>query len=383
MTTIAEKLTAINDAKEAIKVAIADKGVDMAGVALPQYAEKIAEIPTGGGGGGGESAPQYTGHADVEGLKAIGWTDEDIAYYQQYGVNWDEEDDEFHKVPEENIAIYKEINADNYKDYISKIVYMPKIDFSKKTTMDGGFRGFTSLTAIPALDFTRVTNITQLCMYNRNLVCVGPLHTPAVTLATSVFTDCSALRRYVPMNLSKVESIEGIYSGCYSIEEVVFDNLSNSVSLKNCCKNCYNLKSVVLPVMDNVTVAESAFDFCVSLESIKISLGAKLKKINSLCYWNYRLTRMGEVNITNVTDLSASVWQYCYSLVDIRLKGAKGAIGWSAAKWLNGESLIYAINNASSTCTITLHALAYARLSNDAEVVTALANKTYVTLASA
>lgn len=49
---------------------------------------------------GGPSKPKitYTGHADVEGLKAIGWDDDDIAYFQEYGVNWNEEDDELYKV---------------------------------------------------------------------------------------------------------------------------------------------------------------------------------------------------------------------------------------------------------------------------------------------
>ena len=61
---------------------------------------------SGGSGGGSSSGSRWTGHADIEGLKAIGWTDEDIAYYQAHGVNWNEEDDQYHKVPEDNIALY-------------------------------------------------------------------------------------------------------------------------------------------------------------------------------------------------------------------------------------------------------------------------------------
>ena len=44
-------------------------------------------------GGDTPSRPSWTGHADAEGLRAIGWTDEDIAYYQENGVNWNAEDD--------------------------------------------------------------------------------------------------------------------------------------------------------------------------------------------------------------------------------------------------------------------------------------------------
>ena len=68
---------------------------------------------TGGGGGNTPSAPKWTGHADVEGLKAIGWTDEDIAYYQEHGVNWNAEDDEYHKVTDDNKALYGVLTASN------------------------------------------------------------------------------------------------------------------------------------------------------------------------------------------------------------------------------------------------------------------------------
>ena len=380
--SIAEKLTVIATAKKDIKQAIEAKGIQVGNAPLAQYADKINAIVVGSGGGG-ESAPKYTGHADVEGLKAIGWTDEDIAYYQQYGVTWNEEDDEYHIVPEENIALYGVINAANYKDYSAKIVYLPKIDFSKQSSMAMAFYGFSALTAIPSLDLSSATIISQLCMYCRNLTCVGKLITPSVTAATSVFTDCFALRRHVEMDLKKVDDISSIYSNCYSLESVVFDNLNSMINLTRICYGCYNLKTIVLPAMENVTVAENAFYNCYSVESIAITLGSKLKKVGSLCYWNHRLTRAGQINIANVTDLSASVFQNCYNLTDIRLKGAKGTIDWSAAKWLNKESLVYAINNASGGCTIKLHSIAYARLNNDADVAAALANKTYVTLASA
>lgn len=51
---------------------------------IPQEGEDSNES---GGEGGSVNKPKWTGHADAEGLKAIGWTDEDIAYYQENGVN--------------------------------------------------------------------------------------------------------------------------------------------------------------------------------------------------------------------------------------------------------------------------------------------------------
>ena len=117
---------------------------------------------SGGESGGGGSTPKWTGHADAEGLKAIGWTDEDIAYYQQYGVNWNEEDDEWHKVSEDNKALYGVLTADNISTYKERIVYLPKIDTSGVTSMSGKFQDCYSLTAIPQLDTSKVTNMSSM-----------------------------------------------------------------------------------------------------------------------------------------------------------------------------------------------------------------------------
>ena len=94
---------------------------------------------SGGSSGGGSSSggttpsrPKWTGHADAEGLKAIGWTDEDIAYYQENGVNWNAEDDEYHKVSDDNKALYGVLTADNIQTYKDRIVYLPKIDTSAR-----------------------------------------------------------------------------------------------------------------------------------------------------------------------------------------------------------------------------------------------------------
>lgn len=72
MGTTAEKLNKILDSKAKIKAAIEAKGVSDVGDVLANYPDKIASIQSGGGSSG------FTGHADVEGLKAIGWTDEEI-----------------------------------------------------------------------------------------------------------------------------------------------------------------------------------------------------------------------------------------------------------------------------------------------------------------
>ena len=118
-----------------------------------------------GGGGSSSGGGGWTGHADAEGLKAIGWTDEDIAYYQATGVNWNAEDDEYHKVSDDNKALYGVLTANNISSYKDRIVYLPKIDTRAKTSMYKMFDGCYSLVSIPQLDTTNVTSMSSMFYY--------------------------------------------------------------------------------------------------------------------------------------------------------------------------------------------------------------------------
>ena len=112
--------------------------------------------------GSGGSTSLWTGHADVEGLRAIGWTEEDIAYYQENGVNWNEEDDQYHKVPEDNIALYGVLTADNIYDYADRLVYLPKIDTANVKDMSSMFYDCPSLVSVPQFDTANVKDMSYM-----------------------------------------------------------------------------------------------------------------------------------------------------------------------------------------------------------------------------
>ena len=141
-------------------------------------------------GGGGSS---WTGHADAEGLRAIGWTDEDIAYYQENGVNWNEEDDEYHKVSDDNKALYGVLTADNISTYKDRIVYLPKIDTSSVKNMSSMFSNCNSLVSIPQLDTSNVTDMGSMFYGCHSLVSIPQLDTSSVTDMSSMFSNCRSL----------------------------------------------------------------------------------------------------------------------------------------------------------------------------------------------
>lgn len=176
----ANKLQAILNSKAAIKAAIEAKGVTDVGDVLSTYADKIESITSGG----------YTGHADVEGLKAIGWTDDDIDYYQKYGVDWDEEDDDYNKVPQSNIDLYGSVTTDNIRDYAQIIVYLPKIDTSGLTSLHSMFNGFTVLKATPKLETSQNKNFSFFLGNCHSLKCVYPIDTSSATDMSYMFSAC-------------------------------------------------------------------------------------------------------------------------------------------------------------------------------------------------
>ena len=137
--------------------------------------------------------PTYTGHADAEGLRAIGWTEEDIQYYQEHGVNWNEGDDQYHLVSDDNKALYGVLTASNISSYKGRIVYLPKIDTSKVSDMSYMFEYCSSLVSIPQLDTSNVTNMSGMFNGCRSLVLIPQLDTNSVTNMSYMFSNCYSL----------------------------------------------------------------------------------------------------------------------------------------------------------------------------------------------
>lgn len=326
MGTTADKLQSILDSKKAIKAAIEAKGVSDVGDVLSAYPDKIASIQAGGGSG-------YTGHADAEGLKAIGWTDEDIEYYQTHGVNWNEEDDEYHKIPQDNIDLYGVLTIDNIQKYKDRIVYLPKLDTSGITDMNGKFQNCYSMVAVPMMDTSNVTNMAYM-FYN----CHSLVSIPLFDVSNSYHTD-------------------NMFGNCYSLIFVPSFNMSNVENANNMFTGCHSLIYVKFNSMNNIIRTWSMFNRCVSL--IYVGL------------YNIRVTN--------------SIFDYdCYSIRYLYLQGLKQSLNISDASLLTKESLLYIIENAAPTepITITLSAYCYNKYSADPDVVAALEAQPNISLAS-
>ena len=233
MGTLADKLNKTYDTKRQIAAAIEEMTGKDPGTVFADYPAAIRSISTGGRG--------WTGHADVEGLKAIGWTDDDIAYYQEHGVNWNEEDDPYHLVPEDNKALYGIINIDNIQDYKDILVYLPKIDTSGKTDMSQMFYNLCSMVAVPLIDTASATNMSKMFRNCRSLVSVPLFDTSSVTNMGYMFASCYSLVSVPLFDTSSVTSMDHMFQYCFSLVSVPLFDTSSVISMGYMVASCYSL----------------------------------------------------------------------------------------------------------------------------------------------
>ena len=309
------------------------------------------DVPSSGGSG-------WTGHADAEGLRAIGWTDEDIAYYQENGVNWNEEDDQYHLVSDDNKALYGVLTANNISTYKDRIVYLPKIDTSAKTSMSNMFYYCYSLVAIPQLDTQNVTDMSNMFSGCSSLVAIPHLDTAKVTSMRQMFYYCYSLAAIPQLDTQNVTDMYNMFSGCYSLVSIPQLNTANVTNMYQMFGQCYSLVSIPQLDTQNVTDMYQMFYGCYCLVAIPHLDTAKVQGVYGM-------------------------FNSCYSLTTANLKNVKLAYQLNSATKLSKESLLYIINNeaATSAITINLASYAYTRLANDADIVAALAAHPNISLA--
>ena len=312
-----------------------------------------------GGGGGDAPSSRWTGHADAEGLRAIGWTDEDIAYYQEHGVNWNAEDDEYHKVTDDNKALYGVLTADNISDYKDRIVYLPKIEIKSNTGFVGFFYNFFALVGLPILDTSKMEDATQMFYGCRSLTYIPPLDFSKTTKANSTFYSCYSLSDVPSLDFSNATDMASIFYGCRSLVEMKSIKANSSTTL------------------------QGGFYGCSSLVCLSVENGNKITSYKNLLR-DCSCVRLLHIDAASCSDISDALTN-AYGLYHAYIKNISTSTKFNSCPLLSKESLLYIINNESAKTSIvlTLRANAYARLSEDNDIKSALANHPNISLASA
>lgn len=164
---------------------------------------------------------------------------------------------------------------------------------------------------------------------------------------------------------------EQAYAEMQNIRTLLFCGCSSSVGLNSCINalflNCSNLE-----VIGNNS---GFFYFSSSVSTIK-NLFKRCKKL--------RIVAVKPFYVNNTT-FDSSVFSECSSLEYIRLDRLHFSLSLADCSNITKDSVLYIIPKAipTSAITITLHPDAYARLSNDADIVAALEAQPLVSLVSA
>lgn len=313
-----------------------------------EFSNEIASIKT--------SSSIWTGHVDVEGLKAIGWDDEDIAYYQEHGVNWMEEEDEYHKVSDDNKALYGVLTIHNIPTYKDRIVWLPKIDTSKLTKMNNNFDGCKNMVGMPMIDTSNATEFTL------------------------TFSNCNKLSTIPPLNYLKTTTLHHAFKFCYNLQYIPPIIAPNLSSINYIFYRCVKLSEVSITSDNSMTGNLSNAD-CASLKMIKFSQSAYLAN-----NYFYRCMSLSHIyGVSGETKFNSIAFMDCYALTTLHLIDLKYNLVLSESFLLTKDSILYILNHEAATeaITITLHKDAYARLATDPDIVAALAEHPLVSLASA
>ena len=260
----------------------------------------------------------FTGSYDRQGLKQIGWTDEEIDYYNQNGVQWNASEDEYFKLTQTELA------GDDSKN----------TRFIPKNSTKTSFESYRGLLAIPLLNTSEVTSMRNMFSNCRSLTTIPQLNTSKVTDMYNMFNSCYSLTTIPLLDTSKVTNMNSMFNSCYSLITIPQLNASKVTNMNSMFNNCYSLKTI--PLLDTSKVATMQYMFysCYSLKTIPLLDTSKLNDIPSMFFGCNSLSNLGGFrNLGKAYRISQSANYSNYTL-DL-----------SYAKQLTEQSIINVLNN--------------------------------------
>lgn len=229
MTTITEKLVALNNIKTELKEAIKSRGVVVEDTTpFNQYPSKIESIqPTSELEKLIEKyKPQLEEHQDMCVINNMDNT-------SKLGVG-------YLMLCSRSKTRRSSINRGPLA-YVEDVLYAQT---SNITDMSYSFSRCKYLKEVATFDTSNVTSMSQMFYQCSNLKTIPYFNTSNVTLMTQMFYDCSNLVSIPALDTSKVTLMDFMFYGCKDLTSVPALNMRNVHSMKNIFFKCWGLKSV-------------------------------------------------------------------------------------------------------------------------------------------
>ena len=245
------------------------------------------------------------GSYDREGLKKIGWTDADIDYYNQHGVQWTASENDYYKLTDEDL----------------KGVQYSKTAFVRFMNKNYNFRGnetsnWTNLIALPVPE--NELTASQLLFDNCYcLITIPMLNTSKISQFR--FKNCTSLKEIPLIDTSKATSMREMFADCHSLQRIPLLNTSNVTSMSQMFGSCFSLKDIPNFDTSNATDMSYMFSNCTALRNIPNFNTSNVTDMSSM-FKNSGLIVAPTLNTSSVTNMS-SMFSDCDNLTTADLQG--------------------------------------------------------------
>ena len=266
-----------------------------------------------------EEKPNYrymSGDVDRNGLRALGWTEDDILCYEQNTPHYPWQNDQY-IVSDANKNLYNldDPTPDSYKND-------PTITFVPNKKMDtyfnsGTFENMKYIKGLPFYNCTR-TDMTNMFCECSNLTTIPFLDTSNVTEMTYLFSGCSNLITVPQLNTSKVTHMGAMFAGCRKLATIPLLDTSHTKYMAYMFQACKSLTEV--PQMDTSNALDVSHMFmgCSLLTSIPMLNTSKATAMHGMFYGCTNLTEVPQLNTSSATVMSG-MFENCTSLTTIPL----------------------------------------------------------------
>lgn len=228
MSTVAEEIQRIKQAKSDIKTSIINKGVAVDDTAtLDAYPGLIDGIQIGG-----SQAKIKVGENKIK-----------LAFST------------FTEVPD--VFDFSDVTDmwSMFRDCTS-LTTIPQMDTSNVTTMWYMLSQCDSLTTIPEMDTSKVTQMSSMFWYCTSLTTIPQMDTSKVTQMSQMFEGCSLLTTVPEMDTSKVSDMWGMFWDCPSLTDLGgFIGLKCDLDLSPCTALTHDSLMNVINKASDVTEA--------------------------------------------------------------------------------------------------------------------------------
>ena len=217
----------------------------------------------------------YTGHADIDGLLAIGWNIADILHFQKNDVDWNAEDDHLHKVSDYNKSLYGVVTWDNLINYSAdaNMIYLPKIYPPADCTLLRRFSQFQHLKhiALNGWDTTNNTSINHMFYEADNIKSIPWFDTGNVIDFSWAFRGCKSVKDFPRFNTSNGIYFSSMLRGCNAITSMYLIDTTKAQRLNSMFAENENLESLAIPRIPANADTDFMLHNCISLTTITLS----------------------------------------------------------------------------------------------------------------